>query len=292
MIRSMTGFGRAEYSDNGSIVTAEIHSVNGRFFDVRMKLPKTLYEYEAVLRKVSQEYVKRGKVFLTVNVNRSNGCGESVQFDVDFADKYMGLSREIASRYSIENNIDARTLMALPDVIVSSEEECEDGVIWEMAQKAVRSAFEIHTAMREEEGAVIGSDIEARLESVGSYLDQIELRIPVIVETNKERYRKRIENLVGAETVDEVRFAMEVAIYADRIDITEECVRFKSHNEQFAREIKNKITSGKKLLFLLQEMNREANTIGSKIMDADSAQIVVQIKEELEKMREQAENME
>lgn len=204
----------------------------------------------------------------------------------------MGLSQEIAARYGIENNIDARTLMALPDVMVSSDEECEDGVIWEMAQKAIHSAFETHTAMREEEGAVIGSDIEARLKSVGGYLDQIEQRIPVIVETNKERYRKRIENLVGAETVDEVRFAMEVAIYADRIDITEECVRFKSHNEQFTREIKNKISSGKKLLFLLQEMNREANTIGSKIMDAESAQIVVHIKEELEKMREQAENME
>lgn len=292
MIRSMTGFGRAEYSDNDSIVTAEVHSVNGRFFDVRMKLPKTLYEFEAVLRKVSQKYIKRGKVFLTINVNGVSGRADSVQFDVDLADKYMSMSQEITTRYSIENNIDARTLMMLPNVILTSDEECEDGVIWEMAQKAVHSAFEIHTGMREEEGAVIGSDIVARLESVGNYLDQIEQRIPVIVENNKERYRKRIENLIGVETVDEVRFAMEVAIYADRIDITEECVRFKSHNEQFAREIKNDVTSGKKLLFLLQEMNREANTIGSKIMDAESAQIVVHIKEELEKMREQAENME
>ena len=163
MIRSMTGFGRAECSEDGSMVVAEVHSVNGRFFDVRMKLPKTLYEYEADLRRITQEYVKRGKVFLTVNLSRLTGRGDSVEFDLDLADKYVGLSREISSRYGIENNIDTRTLMSLPDVIVRSDEECEDGVIWEMAQKAIRSAFEVHTIMREEEGAVIGRDIEKRL---------------------------------------------------------------------------------------------------------------------------------
>jgi uncharacterized protein (TIGR00255 family) len=134
--------------------------------------------------------------------------------------------------------------------------------------------------------------VEARLGTIGAHIDEIESRAPEIVKANTARLRKKIESLVGSDTFDEVRFATEVAMYADRVDVTEECVRFRSHNALFLREIGQKKTSGRKLSFLLQEMNREANTIGSKIMDAGIAGIVVLVKEDLEKMREQAENME
>ena len=292
MIRSMTGFGRAEHSENGSTITVEVHSVNGRFLDVRLKMPKTLYEYESELRKIAQRYIKRGKVYITINHTRIAGRAEGLGIDTGVADKYIELAREIAERYDIENNVDAKTLMAFSDVIVGNEDEFGDGELWDLTKKAVCSALEIHTAMREDEGGAIGRDIKTRLDTITEHLKQIEKRTPEIIETNKERLRKKIDTLIGNDTVDEIRLAMELALYADRVDVTEECVRFRSHNKQFAREFARDITSGKKLGFLLQEMNREANTIGSKIMDADIAQIVVQIKEELEKMREQAENME
>jgi uncharacterized protein (TIGR00255 family) len=288
----MTGFGRAEYTENGLTVVVEIHSVNGRFLDVRMKLPRALYEYELELRKITQEYITRGKVTITVNLNSVGAHAESIEMDYMLADKYMSLSRDIASRYGIDNNMDAKTLMTLPDVIITGEDADAAEALWTITEKAVRSALKIHRTMREKEGAVIGGDIKARLEIISGHLEQIEKNIPDIIQYNKERLHKRLELLVGKDRVDEIRFAMEAALYADRMDVTEECVRFRSHNEQFAREISKEITSGKKLLFLLQEINREANTIGSKIMDAHCAQIVVRIKEELEKMREQAENME
>ena len=260
--------------------------------DVRLKLPKALYEYESELRKIAQEYIKRGKVYLTINHSRVAGRGEGLGVDTGVADKYIELSRELAQRYTIENNMDAKTLMTFSDVIVGKEDEFGDGELWGITQKVVHSALEIHTAMRAEEGTAIGRDIKTRLDTITEYLKRIETRAPGIIETNKERLRKKIDTLIGNDTVDEIRLAMELTLYADRVDVTEECVRFRSHNKQFAREFARDVTSGKKLGFLLQEMNREANTIGSKIMDADIAQIVVQIKEELEKMREQAENME
>ncbi|MCE5249146.1 YicC family protein [bacterium] len=292
MIRSMTGFGRAEYSENGSTIVVEIHSVNGRFFDVRMKLPRLLYEYELELRKITQEYVSRGKVSVTVNLNSMNARAEGLEMDYSLADKYIALSRDIARRYDIDDTMDTRTLMAFPDVIMSGDDTGLAEEFWARTEKVMRSALEIHRAMREKEGSAIGDDIQSRLAVINGYLGQIENRIPEVRESNRERLLKRLETLVGQDKMDEIRFSMEAALYADRLDVTEECVRFRSHNEQFAHEIAREITSGKKLLFLLQEMSREANTIGSKIMDAECAQIVVKIKEELEKMREQAENME
>ncbi|MBN1291111.1 MAG: YicC family protein [Candidatus Latescibacteria bacterium] len=292
MVKSMTGFGRAEQSGNGSTVTVEVHSVNGRFLDVRLKLPKALYEYESELRKIAQDYIRRGKVFITINCNRVAGRAESIGIDFGVADKYVELSREIAERYDIDNNMDAKTLMTFSDVIIGNQEDIGDGELWDLAKKVVQSALEIHTAMREDEGVAIGRDIKVRLDTINEYLNRIEKQTPEIIEINKERLRKRIDTLIGNDTVDEIRLGMELALYADRVDVTEECVRFRSHNKQFAREFAHESASGKKLVFLLQEMNREANTIGSKIMDADIAQLVVQIKEELEKMREQAENME
>lgn len=292
VVRSMTGFGSAEAAENGTSVKVEVSSVNGRFLDLKVKLPKYLNEYENELKKLAQEYIERGRVTVTVNMIVSSEKASAVRVDSTLAARYVDMAQELADRHGIENGIDARTLLTLPDILVWDEDTVDGESLWETTRRAAVAAFEAHRAMRGREGEAIGRDVSARLEAIGCRLDEIERRAPEIVSSNTVRVRKKIESLVGNGAFDEVRFAMEVALYADRIDITEECVRFRSHNSLFLRELGQEKTSGRKLSFLLQEMNREANTIGSKIMDAGITGIVVLIKEELEKMREQTENME
>jgi len=288
----MTGFGKAESIGNGMTVATEISSVNGRFLDLRVKMPKSLSEYENELRKIAQNHVNRGRVIISINVDQAGSRGDQMQVDYELAERYLSLADELSSRYGIENNMDARTVLSLPEMIGWDENGYNAETVWDMIRSAIESAFEAHREMREQEGLAIGEDIHRRLEAIAGIVDVIELRIPAIIEANTGRLRKKIESLVGPDLVEEGRFATEVAIYADRIDITEECVRLRSHCDQFGSELSAETASGRKLSFLLQEMNRETNTIGSKIMDAEVSQLVVRIKEELEKMREQAENME
>ena len=288
----MTGFGSAEAAENGMSVKVEVASVNGRFLDLKVKLPRYLNEYENELKKIAQEYIERGRVTVTVNMTVASEKASSVRVDTELAARYVKMARELADRHGIENGMNARTLLTLPDIFVWDEGALDGGSLWEITRRAAVAALDAHRAMREREGEAISRDVSARLETIGRRLDEIERRAPEIVSANTARLRKKIESLVGNGAFDEVRFAMEVALYADRIDITEECVRFRSHNALFLRELGQEKTSGRKLSFLLQEMNREANTIGSKIMDAGIAGIGVLIKEDLEKMREQTENME
>lgn len=198
----------------------------------------------------------------------------------------------MAVRYDIDNRLDAGSLLTLPDILRFEENISGNENIWNIAKNTVIEAFEAHKTMREKEGAAMGSDVSSRLNTIKGYIEDIEKMVPEIIETNTNKFRKKIERLIDIDKVDENRVIMEAAVYSIRVDITEECVRFKSHNDLFAREISSERTSGKKLSFLLQEMNREANTITSKALDANISQLVVQIKEELEKMRELIENIE
>jgi len=292
LIRSMTGFGKSEHTENGTCVTVEISSVNSRFFDLRVKMPKSLNECEAELRKIVQNYIERGRVSLGIFVDRPGMKAEGMDVDIDLADHYVRLAEEISTRYGIDNNIDVRTLLSLPEIITWEENNFDTQTTWDMVRTAVVSALEIHMEMREREGAVMGNDISNRLDAITGYIGEIKRLAPEAKEANTARLRGKIESMIGRESLDENRFAMEVALYADRVDFTEESVRLQSHCEQFVKEISSEKASGKKLTFLLQEMNREVNTIASKAMDAVISQHVVCIKEELEKMREQAENIE
>lgn len=292
MIRSMTGYGRAECDENGTKVTVEVHSVNSRFLDIKMKLPRFLYEYESELRKIVQKYIERGRVSLAISIDQPAARVNNMSVDFELAGKYVRLAEEIARRYDINNRIDARVLLTMPDVLKCDENESDAAQKWNITKKAVISALEAQRNMREKEGGAIGGDVSERLAVVNGYIKDVEKMTPEIVENNTSKLRNKIENLLDAGKFDENRFAMEVAMYADRVDVTEECVRLKSHCDQFGKEITGKKTSGKKLSFLLQEINREVNTIASKAMNARISQLIVQIKEELEKMREQAENLE
>ena len=292
MIRSMTGFGRTAYTENDISVTAEVYSVNGRFFDVKVKIPKSLYKYEGELRKIAQSYIERGRVTISVSFVQHSTGAEKMVVNFDLAGRYIQLAQEMSSQYKIDNTIDVRTLLSLPEIICWNENDSDIESLWEIAKKAVVVALKNHRDMKDKEGLTIEKDIRERLASITGYVEEIGKRAPEAVEANTLRLRKKIESLLPKDAFDETRFSMEVALYADRIDITEECVRLKSHIEQFSHEIENDRTSGRKLSFLLQEMNRESNTIGSKVMDASISQTVVSIKEELEKIREHTENIE
>ena len=292
MIRSMTGFGRAEHSENGICVTAEVQSVNGRFLDIKVKIPKELEGYESEIRKIVQSYIERGRISVLIAIDRGTLSSEGITIDFAIVEKYVHLAKELSERYSIENNIDTRTLLSMPNVISWKEENTNPEPVWEMAKKTVISAFEAHRSMREDEGVAMENDLTTRLRTVEDYVKEIRQRSPEIIKTGLEKFRSRIESLIGSDAVNETRFSTEVAIYADRLDVTEECVRLTSHIDQFSKELSQNRASGRKLIFLLQEMGREVNTIGSKAMDAPIAQTVVSIKNELEKIREQTENME
>ncbi len=292
MIRSMTGFGSSEYSGNGTNISIEVRSVNGRFFDLRTKMPKSFLCHEGELRKIAQSYIERGRVTISISLDITGARAEEMSVDYDLADRYISLAGEMSSRYGIDNNMDSRTLMCLPEIIQWEENGFNNGKLWETVKKTAAEAFEAHRVMREKEGTSIEKDMKARLAVINGFAEEVENRAPEVVKANTVRLRKKIENLIGSSAVDENRFLMEMSLYAERVDITEECVRLRSHCEQFAHEISGDKASGRKLTFLLQEMNREANTIGSKVMNAKISQTVVRIKEELEKMREQAENME
>ncbi len=288
----MTGFGKAEKNSGDISVAVEISSVNGRFLDLKMKTPRYLNEFEPEIRKIAQKYTTRGRVSMNVNVERITVSDSSVTIDFDLAKAYLEAAGKLAEDHGIESGVDAKSLLTLPDVIVRGESEFDNELLLPVLKEAIETAFKAHTVMRENEGEAIGADMKSRLATIENVVVDIDARAPEAVSANAERLRSKIEKLLGKENFDENRFTMELSLYADRVDITEEIVRLKSHCNQFSAELTGKKSSGKRLSFLLQEMNREANTIASKSSNADIAQLVVTIKEELEKLREQADNVE
>ena len=292
MVRSMTGFGKAEFDENGIKIAVEIQSVNSRFLDLKTRLPKFLNEYENELRKITQRFIERGRISITINFDQVGSRSGNISVDYELAERYAQLSGEIASRYNIKDGLDTRSLLLMPDVLKFETESSDSEEKWNSIRNVVITAFNAHTVMREKEGEAIGGDVSMRLSVVLGIVREIEAKAPEIITENTEKLRGKIENLLLNGEFDETRFVMEIATYANRVDTTEECIRFQSHCDLFLKEITGKKTSGKKLSFLLQEMNREINTIASKASNAEISQMAVRVKEELEKMREQVENME
>ncbi len=288
----MTGYGRGECGREGMTVTVELSSVNGRFFDLRSKLPRVLNEYENDLKKMVQEHVDRGRLQLTVSFDRTGLKAQEISVDHDLAGRYAALAKELSERCGIPDTLDTATVLNLPETVSWNESAIDVEELWSLTRDAALAAIESHREMREKEGEAMGADLAARLDAIAGHVEEIKKRAPEAVEANTDRLRAKICKLLEKTTIDEARFTQEIAQYADRVDITEECVRLDSHREQFSAELESEKASGRKLTFLLQEMNREANTIASKVMNAGISQIVVGIKEEMEKMREQAENME
>lgn len=292
MIRSMTGFGNREATVAGRTVAVEIRAVNHRFSEVVIRLPKSVALVEEAIKKLVQQQCRRGRVEITVLV--TGGCGgeKTLQLDRSLARQYYLLLRGLQQDFRLKGSIDVALLAGFREILSLSERPADDPRTKRIVMRLINGALADLDAMRRREGAALARDIQARVRVIRGEAAAIATSAPAVVQTRFEKMKKRVEQLAGGTSLDVHRLHQELAVYADRYDITEELTRLGSHLAQFEGNLKSRGPVGKTLDFLLQEMGREVNTIGSKTNDATLATRVVRIKGELEKIREQVQNIE
>lgn len=292
MVSSMTGYGRGEALGEGKQITIEIKSVNHRFLETVVRLPRQYSPLEEKVKKLIQEQVSRGRVELFCNFKETGETKRIVKVDKDLAVSYDSALEDLAKSLHISYATDLYRLVELPEVIKVEENEENLDALWLVVQKALVEALEHFTVMRREEGSRLRIDLIHRLDKIAQFSKDIEARQPQTIIEHQEKLTRRISELLAEIPLDENRLANEVAVFADRVSITEELVRLASHLEQFKSSLDKSEPVGRKLDFLTQELNREVNTIASKANDLEIGKIVVEIKSEIEKIREQVQNLE
>lgn len=292
MVASMTGFGKAEVSKEGVKVTVEITSVNNRFCDIQFRLPKFLSELEGEIKKLILTKIERGKINFILGWEEELPPSSFVKLNTEVADVYYSIFKEMKKKYNLKGEIELKDFVNLPDILKFEKEEYEQEKAWRIIKEVTLSALEQIDKMRRFEGEKLAEDLKRRVEKLENTIDEIEKLSQLNFEWYQKRLKKRISEILDDFELDQQRVAMEAGILAERSDVTEECVRFKSHNQQFLSALKENGAVGKRLTFLLQEMNREANTIGSKAIHPEILQKVILLKEEIEKLREQVQNIE
>ena len=289
----MTGFGRGEYKNDNYHFTVECRTINHKYVDINIRLPRKISFLEDKIRNVVKEYVKRGRVDLYIKLDLIGSEDVNLKFDEKLASEYVNILNNIKSTFNLQDDITVMNIAKFPDIIKSEEKEEDEDLLWSMLKVALDDCLVKLKDMRKEEGIKLSNDIDMRCDLLKDYIEQIENYSYNVVNEYKEKLNNRIaEILDNPSLVDENRLAQEVAIYADKCSITEEIVRFKSHILQLKKTIHKDESIGRKIDFLIQEMNRETNTIGSKSSDLNITNLVVEIKSELEKIREQIQNVE
>lgn len=292
MIKSMTGFGRSTYENAGREYIVEIKSVNNRFSDISIKMPRNLSYLEEKIRKQILKNVSRGKVEVSIQLNNNSDLGKKINLNTDIAKKYIEELKKLSKETSIIDNINIMDVAKFPDVLnIRIDEEAEE-IIEKELFTALDSAIISFIDMRQKEGNKIKVDLENRIEVIKQKIEQISSISSGLVEEYIVKLETRIKELLKTDVVDEARLAQEVVIYSDKCSVEEEITRLKSHISQFLNLLNENIAIGKKLDFLIQEMNRETNTIGSKANNLEITNYVVDIKTELENIREQIQNIE
>ncbi len=292
MIISMTGFGRGVNSTAQYEAQVEVRTVNHRFLDFTIKLPKAFETRESDIRDIARLHVVRGRVNINITLKETDEA--PVQLDVNEAvvKSYRALLDNIRTVAGIEEPVKLEHLLNFGDIFVQPESAELPEEAWQCTRQAIEQAFEELNTMRKREGVEIEKDLRQRIDNLGSLINQIE---SIAADRSKEEFDKlkaRIDSMLESGELDPSRLELEIALLADRVDVTEECIRFKSHNTLFLESLAQPESVGRKLNFLLQEMNREANTIGAKASNAEIAHLVVLLKEEVEKLREQIQNIE
>ena len=288
----MTGYGRAVETIDGREITAELRSVNNRYLDCTVKMPRIYAFAEDSVKTHVKSAISRGKVdvFIAVNVMEDMQMRISVNHPV--LEGYLSAMRSIASDYGVRDDISVTALSRLPDVFVVEKAEEDEEKLTQDILSVVDKALEKFTAMRTTEGAALEADLRGRAATILTLVEKVEQRSPVTLAEYRARLTEKMQEVLQSTTIDEGRILQEAAIYADKIAVDEETVRLRSHLTQLETMLTNGGAIGRKLDFLLQELNREANTIGSKGNDLEQARTVVEIKAELEKIREQTQNIE
>lgn len=292
MIKSMTGFGRGEHEEHGRSFTVEIKTINHRYSDINIRLPRQLSYLEDNVRKYIMGYISRGKVDVLITQDKFSEEDIHVSVDDALASAYVKALRDLRDRYGLIDDISVSVVSKFPDIINVTKVEESGEVVWETLCAAMGKSISNLLRMREKEGSKLAEDIVCRKDYLKSIVQKIEERSPVVVKEYKEKLQERIKEISDDICVDEMRLAAEVALFADRSNITEEVVRLYSHLDQLGAILKEDEPVGRKLDFLVQEMNREINTIGSKAGDLQITRLVVDAKSEIEKIREQIQNIE
>ena len=293
MIRSMTGFGHGEVSnDKNQKVTVEMKSVNHRYCDISLKLPKKLAMFEANIRNIMKEYASRGKIDIYVSYEDLSETAVSLHYNQAMAEEYMQVFKKMQEDFNIETKITAEALAKYPEVVTIEEVQQDEEVWWELLEAALRQAAEKFVETRTIEGANLKRDLLGKLDQMAADVTFIEERSPQIIAEYRSKLEEKVKEFLEDSTIEENRLAAEVTLYADKIAVDEEIVRLQSHISSMTDVLESDESIGRKLDFMAQEMNREANTILSKSSDVDLADHAIELKTNVEKVREQIQNIE
>ena len=292
MIKSMTGFGRCELSEGERKVSVEIKTVNHRYLDVAMKMPKKLNFFDSAIRTVLKEYLQRGKVDVFVTYEDLSESNVSLVYNQKVAEQYVKYFRQMEEQFGLENDMKVSVLARCPEVLVMEEQQEDEEEIWQLLEKAVRGACEKVVETRVREGEALKCDLLAKLDEMLRMTAFIEERSPQIMAEYRKTRAEKVQDLLTDAQTDESRIAMEVTLFADKICVDEEIVRLRSHVEATKAALESGGSIGRKLDFIAQEMNREANTILSKANDLEVSNHAISLKTEIEKIREQIQNIE
>ena len=293
MIRSMTGFGHGEVSnDKNQKVTVEMKSVNHRYCDISLKLPKKLAMFEANIRNIMKEYASRGKIDIYVSYEDLSETAVSLHYNQAMAEEYMQVFKKMQEDFNIETKITAEALAKYPEVVTIEEVQQDEEVWWELLEAALRQAAQKFVETRTIEGANLKRDLLGKLDQMAADVAFIEERSPQIIAEYRSKLEEKVKEFLEDSTIEENRIAAEVTLYADKIAVDEEIVRLQSHISSMTDVLESDESIGRKLDFMAQEMNREANTILSKSSDVDLADHAIELKTNVEKVREQIQNIE
>ena len=292
MIKSMTGYGRATVERDGIEITFEIKSVNNRYLDTSVRLPRAFGYLEEKIKKEVQKHTTRGKADAFLSVQVLEDRESEIVVNYPLFESYLKVFSEVEEKYSLRNDITVSTVMKLPDVVGKKTGEDEEERMTALTLEVVEKALSDYDKMREAEGEKLYEDLLSKLDGIEKIRGEIATLSPASVKAYEARLKERIEELLGNTSYDESRVVTEVAIYADKVAVDEELTRLSSHLSQFKKIMKGNIPAGRKLDFLTQEINREVNTIGSKCQELEITRLVVEAKSEIEKIREQIQNIE
>ena len=292
MIKSMTGFGRCEIAGKDRKLTVEMKSVNHRYLDVAIKMPKKFNFFESAIRTELKNYISRGKVDVFITCEDYSEDSGSLKYNKALAKEYLTYLRQMAEEFELDNDIRVSTLSRYPDVFVMEEQNIDEEELWKDLQSAIKGAAENFVKTRIVEGENLLKDLNVKLDTMLAHVDFITERSPKLIQEYKEKLREKVRELLEDVQIDESRLYMEVTVFADKVCVDEELVRLRSHVESTKKELAGGGSIGRKLDFIAQEMNREANTILSKANDLEISARAIELKNEIEKVREQIQNIE
>ena len=292
MIKSMTGFGRAEVIKKERKITVELKSVNHRYLDLSIKMPRKLVFLEGAIRNLMKTYMQRGKVdvFITYE-DYTLSCG-ALKYNKELAGEYLAYIRQMAEEFGLENDVKAGALSRYPDVLTMEEQSVDEDALWAVLEAPLREACEKFAQSRAREGENLKNDLIAKLDALDEKVSQVEARSPEVVDSYREKLEAKVHELLEDSQIEDSRIAAEVVLFSDKICNDEETVRLHSHIQGMKKMLEEKEGIGRKLDFMAQEMNREANTILSKSSDLIISNIAIDLKTEIEKIREQVQNVE